>query len=217
MRQINENEKVYVCNKTLDDDVFDFIYNAAMNDAVMQNAYKGEKQVVLKNDKARIKVREYIDGILFPKENSKKDFYDTADAVISAIGNKEFTFGNAQKLINMTVKYMYIVTYGDKKKRKLFEECHCPMDSIMIPIVKKKFVKLLEKNNQSREIDSQMLEFKDQNGKISKAWSNVYWSKITNGRDEYGPYKKYQAMVKALADEEGINPVEYDFHYWKRV
>ena len=39
----------------------------------------------------------------------------------------QFTFGNAQKLINIVCKYFYIISYKDSSVREKFKYCHCPM------------------------------------------------------------------------------------------
>lgn len=42
----------------------------------------------------------------------------------------------------MTAKYMFLSLYGDEGKRALFENCHCPMDVVMIEVIKKRFTDL---------------------------------------------------------------------------
>ena len=49
----------------------------------------------------------------------------------SGDGNK-FTFGNAQKLINMTAKYYYISCCMNSAKRENFKYCHCPVDCLLL-------------------------------------------------------------------------------------
>ena len=44
----------------------------------------------------------------------------------------EFSYGNAQKLVNMTAKYIYIATYFNDDYKDKFEKCHCPMDSLIV-------------------------------------------------------------------------------------
>ena len=46
--------------------------------------------------------------------------------------HKGFTFGNIQKLVNMSAKYLYIACYANPEMRTRFVFCDCPMDSIMI-------------------------------------------------------------------------------------
>lgn len=59
--------------------------------------------------------------------------------IASICDNEEkFTFGNVQKLVNMTAKYMFLSAYENENKRVLFKHCHCPMDGIMIRAIRKK-------------------------------------------------------------------------------
>ena len=81
----------------------------------------------------------------------EKLFLETAINVCKSINNYEgkpdtagnFSFGNAQKLINMTIKHIYLHTYtidslGFPSIRERFRYCHCPMDSIMLQDVWKR-------------------------------------------------------------------------------
>ena len=52
-------------------------------------------------------------------------------------GGDGFTFGNAQKLVNMTAKYMFLRAYGDNGERSKFEGCDCPMDGVMCRFIEK--------------------------------------------------------------------------------
>ncbi len=91
----------------VDNNIFDFSYTLAFRDATMRNAYpsyEGEpdehyhkrKQRVLKESKE--KVRTYIKDIF---EGNKPNPIDTIKNICNEQYN--FTFGNAQKLVNMTV------------------------------------------------------------------------------------------------------------------
>ena len=100
--------------------IFDFVYNMAMNDATMRNAYSDDKEEVLDKCTAmKYEVKKYIDAIYDAKHPL---FYDTASIILES-GEldqfSDFTFGNVQKVINMTAKYFYISSYEDEGKRKL--------------------------------------------------------------------------------------------------
>lgn len=129
----------------------------AYNDATMQGAYNAliskyddklhEASKKAKNEAARhlyVKINE-----LFNTEN--KDFDDwhskLCDSIVSTyckhLGKTEiFTYGNAQKWVNMTIKYICILDllndnhdYQDKIKNYM-DDFHVPVDSYIIDAVK---------------------------------------------------------------------------------
>ncbi len=198
----------------IDDCVFNFVYKMAMNDATMQLAYTGKKSDVLSVGAAKSHVREYIEKILagdtmdFEKISNllKKDFEDYED----------FTFGNIQKLINMTVKYYYICTYTDEIMKSLFKQCDCPMDRVMITDVVARYKEQIDNDPIQKE---KRIEYYTIGDKETSDWSRVSWSKIgfKNSNDQTSKeiYKKYQEMVAYLAKNKGISPIEYDFVSWE--
>ena len=112
--------------------------------------------------------------------------------------DNHFTFGNAQKLVNMTAKYMYLRSYGDPNERKLFKFCHCPMDGTMIRIVKEKYPKASFKADYS-------------------------WSTLENSGDKIpGVYVEFQKYIQDMVQKERHNrkdediiPLDMDFIYWE--
>lgn len=208
--------------------IFDFAYSAALRDATLQKAYAVEKKKISSEVKGI--VQRYIDDILVGKQVSVRNFAEEIDNKLDKTLEKSeeelsgcdlteiFTFGNIQKLINMTAKYMFMACYADEKLAEKFKECHCPMDSIMIGIVKKKYdEEILQKGNGNPE----NMKIPVEGSKKSVDWSKTKWSKIGfNDYDgkiapySYSVYMKFQAMVSELANNEGITPLEYDFKYW---
>lgn len=201
----------------VDDKIFDFIYTIAMRDATQQKAYNligykatkdtkkpddYKKEVLLQNNVAKDIIREYIDNII---SGNNPDFYVVEKAVEDSFGVfiqgktylSPFTFGNCQKLINMTVKYFYIVTYSAPTIRSHFNSCHCPMDNVMIKTVKSE----LKKDNKS------LKDFGVKNDDLKS------WSKIVNSNTSQ--YDAFQEIVKYLAQKQGVSPIEYDYLMWK--
>lgn len=201
----------------VDDKVFEFIYTIAMRDATLQKAYeligyktsKGakkpddyKKEELLQNSTAKDIIREYIDNII---AGNNPNFYDVEKDVEKSFdsfikGKKylsSFTFGNCQKLINMTVKYFYIVTYSDSTIRSHFNDCHCPMDNVMIKTVKREL-----KNNKP------LKDFKITSKELSKSWSRIVQGNTSQ-------YDAFQEIVKYLAKQKGVSPIEYDYLMWK--
>lgn len=190
---------------TVDDKIFNFIYTIAMRDATLQQAFDltksglTQKSDLLNCSAAKKLVRKYVDDIMAGKN---PDFYAVEKDVETAFGQfipgKNFTFGNCQKLINMTVKYFYIVTYSCPNIRSHFNDCHCPMDNVMIKTVK-------------RELKNNKIPLKDFN--ITSEELSKSWSRIVQG--DTSQYDAFQEIVKYLAQKQGVSPIEYDYLMWK--
>lgn len=215
----------------VDDKIFDFIYTIAMRDATLQKAYelsgyktsKGakkpddyKKEVLLQNNVAKDIIREYIDNII---SGNNPNFYDVEKDVEKSFDSfikdkkylSSFTFGNCQKLINMTVKYFYIVTYLEPKIRSHFNCCHCPMDNIMIERVISELDKAevtLDDINIKYDLKIAILQKK----KIGKGYLRNSWSNIE--QKDHKQYDLFQAAVKYLADLKNMNSIEYDYSMW---
>ena len=144
----------------------------------------GEKSSVLLIPKAEEKFNEFI--------RSKRPE-----------SNQEFTFGNTQKLINMTVKYIYISAYVQRCEefRNLFADCHCPLDRRMAAVVGKEFD---ETDDEAAQVIKE--ESSDIYKKINK---DITWSKV-----DKETYNCYQQMVRLLAEKKNLIPIEYDFVKW---
>lgn len=194
--------------------IFELVYMNAMRDALLQKAFEGSKKDLMNNKKNGVRkvVQNHINDIINGKyikkeqEDYDNDFYKLADSICEKINNNEFTFGNAQKLINMTVKYFYLLAYNDQDMTSKFKYCHCPMDKI----IKDKVV--LEYRNSGHK---EYLKFK-MYGSEKEAWSYVTWSDIEKHEPDndvkFGidVYKQFQNMVRYLSGKELI-PIEYDY------
>lgn len=95
--------------------------------------------------------------------------------------SQELTYGQAQKWINMSIKYLFLL--GENKINEIrlnLQYFHVPIDSIII--------KNIEENHQ-----------------IS-TFFNKPWSKL----DDYGKYLKYQSELRKLAKNKDISPLEFE-------
>lgn len=180
--------------------IFDFVYEMAMRDATMRTAFSGDRKNIRQNLQAKNAVHRYIDNIL---SGNEYDFYETESVVENALSKYGFSFGNCQKLINMTAKYFYIVSYGNEAIRKNFEKCHCPMDSVMI----KNAVSFYSQKKDDKVCG-------DAKG-VKKALANVSWSRLTRdqGNVPYR-YELFQKVIANLAKEDNMTPLEYDYYAW---
>ena len=186
--------------------LFDFAYGAGLHDATAQKAYQqSQKRILYQNHEAKAIVKAYLDAIL---DEQPSDFYTTADSVVSSFRRFEkerglperFSFGNAQKLINITVKFMYLAAYlNHSEMRKKFSICHCPLDRKMGEFVAEE----LKKRKADKSLPKNLQELL-QSGRYT-VFSGT-WSRITEE-----DYRLYQASVCYLAKAEGVIPIEYDY------
>lgn len=198
--------------------IFDFSYGAALGDAIGQRAFEGNKKPLHNNEGAKKIVRKYIDDILCGKN---PNFYETAKALEESfedyiknnksdivyirkdgqLSNPVFRFGNAQKLINMLTKNIFLLVYQNENLREYFKQCHCPMDNIMIAIVKNEL-----KNTHDKKAGSLLKEYKERE---KSAWSRIE-------KEDIEQYKKFQECIGFLATQAGLSPIEYDYWMWKK-
>lgn len=151
------------------------------------------------------------------KEQHDASFLATAENVINAFAgygddDSSFGFGNAQKLINMTAKYMFISAYQDSDKAKLFDQCHCPMDGIMVDKVAKLAGRLVDEGEEGLRASLESFACKRPLAHDWAAKDEVRWSKLT--LENRKPYEGFQEVVRALAEREGLSPLELDFCVW---
>lgn len=223
--------------------VFDFIYVIAMQDAVRQRSYQGERKWLwdLSKDETKIiraELQAFIDNILKGKfnrvegqeeynaEGQKKyniEFGRLARTICNEINRLEderavsegkekrdgdFTFGNAQKLINMLCKYFYILVYDNFELRTRFIYCHCPMDSILLK-------KVWEKRDEWNEkVPNKIITEKY----FNKSWGNEDFEE-ENSNENILPlrYRCFQEAVRALVEkaDDIISSIEFDYKEWE--
>ena len=91
--------------------IFEFVYLMAFRDATMRRAFpkKTEESEEEYNSflKAKGPARKFIDKLLAGSDDIEPETYMLE--ICRVVKTYGFTFGNAQKLINMLSKYMYII------------------------------------------------------------------------------------------------------------
>lgn len=199
--------------------VFDFLYGCSMHDAILQQAFKGKKEWVGEVEQAKPFLREYIDCIVGNKFSSQeehdKTFIRVADNICKEINKHKspdakdvFSFGNAQKLINIAAKHTYGVCYWNPDLRENFRWCHCPLDSIMLQKVWARYKK--DFGNNARKSALESVDF------FCKIWGN-------EGQDgDMQPqicdfperYLKFQRAVKDIVGEGNLYAIEFDYLIW---
>ncbi len=205
----------------MDKKIFEFVYVAAMIDATLHKSFVGKKAWMtdcskFKNstDDLKALVSDVIAGN-FANNDSYDDRFlkvsiELCEEINSYPENKgygHFTFGNAQKLINIIMKYFYIHTYGNEKEKVNFQFCHCPMDSQLLKKVWDKRKKLSEntKNNL------------DKRDEFLKSWGSLDFQ-ISDGKKGFPDcYKVFQEAVKELSKYKSQSPLEFDYDQWGSV
>lgn len=203
----------------VDNLIFEFVYELALRDAVMRTAYLGDKSELRKCKEAKNIVRQYADDIIDGKFFDYDGYYKIAADLCNSFNpyikvlegsknkNPQITFGNAQKLLNMTMKYLYIMCYKNSNVRECFKKCHCPMDGIMID-------KVINELKDLKKIGDAQVQEHTKRGYIgflkSKSWSRLSF------RDDKAIYEQFQKSVKFLADKQGLSPLEYDYYLWNK-
>ena len=105
----------------------------------------------------------------------------------------QLTFGKCQKLINMTVKYLYTKYYDCPVVAKRFDACDAPMDSIMRDFV---FDQYNERFNKKPSFSK-----------------TVSWSSMPN---KQGDYSGFQSAIGELIESRKarINSIQFDFLFY---
>lgn len=194
--------------------IFDFVYIMALRDATMRKAYEGNTKHLFRKDEPKLLVEDYakkvLAGVFINQKEADDSTYETIQNLASGFSEKEFTFGNAQKLLNMTMKYLYISAYGDTAKeqdyRDRFQFCHCPMDGSMIKTV-----------YQNKE-DNTIRDILSRGRKGRGLYSDTAWSKISadakNSHNTLAAYEDFQMAIRSLAKRKKRIPLEIDYEFF---
>lgn len=212
----------------LEEKVFSFIYGCALRDAILQKSFSGDKAWINKVTEAIEPVKTYINLVLEGKlktvEEHDEAFLDAAKSVCDKINNYKprpagvgmFHFGNAQKLLNMTVKHVYTHAYsihaaGYSTIREHFRFCHCPLDQEMRAKVWDDYGEIFGKNKRREDL-SKAEDF-------HKAWGNEDFGldPITKAQTLPSRYMAFQSAIRTIIEKQDgdIFPIEYDFIEWK--
>ena len=201
----------------LKEQLFDFIYGCALRDAILQLSFRGAKKWIYQVDEAKKALRKYIDKIILENGFSSQAEHDafflaTAKHICGTINGylgklreicDTFSFGNAQKLINMTVKHFYTVCYSNRMLRRNFQYCHCPMDGIMLQWVWKNYVEQEQRTRAERQ--------QELGSSFCDSWGGENFQNV--GLPDR--YRKFQCIIKKWAGKKGYSPIEFDFIVWE--
>ena len=133
------------------------------------------------------KCAQIIDRMNAPYGDGKKGFLKA-----------RFTYGQAQKWVNMTLKYLWLL---DMLPNGLSEaELHVPVDSFILEALK------------------ETQQFNTEANKITGSGESYYyngeaWSAIS----EYKNYKNLQEGIRNIAEKQGISPIQWEGSAWMDV
>lgn len=210
------NEQSISNTQNLDEKIIQFVYVESIRDAVLQLAYRGQKswlEDISLFPESMAAIKQFIQNILAGQYHSieeyNKDFLKTAivlcDEINTQGGNTEFSFGNAQKLINLMVKYFYISSYGDKQKKQYFTYCHCPMDSILLGKIWA----------QRARLNASVVRKMNSRAAFLKSWGQEDFEMVQGERHIPSRYLVFQEAVRMIAGKESLSPLEYDYCSWQ--
>lgn len=206
--------------QTISNKIFEFIYGCAMRDAILQKAFIGEKSWVEGIEEPKSILKTYIDKVLNnefeSQENHDEIFLETANDIFKAINNQKpdyasdvFSFGNAQKLINITAKHIYSLCYGNSDLRDSFRYCHCPLDSIMLNKVWKMYKDCF--GNDARRNQLLSKEF------FCQSWGNEGMQENIQPELLSFPkrYGKFQNAIRDIIGDNDLYSLEFDYLVWQ--
>lgn len=113
------------------------------------------------------------------------------------------TYGKAQKIVNMSFKYLYCSEDGESY-RDHFKYCHMPLDSFTLEWFKRKQFK---QNRPDKKIASW--------SKLENSENNAD-TFIDDGKEFYS-YHFYKTKIRKLANEMNISPLELEFIVWPQI
>lgn len=208
--------KKEIKNKNFDSiEEFD-IYNNKMFETALRLGYKDAQRTFTNinklvwekhndsKDKFFDSFSEEIQKIFIKKESnfSPKFLFDKFTEFFQSYGYT-VTYGQAQKVINMTFKYLYCLDDKKQYKEDIFDKCHMPLDSFTLAWYKRNILKKTDaKDYQIKSEDS--------------------WSKL-----EKEKYTHIQELIKNRVEKglkikiNGINiplpeaPLDAEFVIWQ--
>ena len=133
----------------------------------------------------RIVINQHISSLL----KGNKDYDEWHKILCAAIVEKGYTFGQAQKWVNMTMKYLIVLDYAPVFK--YFDYLHVPIDTIVI-------------NN---AIDNKIIDEVERERYLP-------WSTSLNNNDDHNYYGKFQSKIRRHVEDKHISPIEWEFGAW---
>lgn len=194
----------------IDNLIFDFVYDMALNDALNRTSdlTKGDKIKISTNKDIRCVLKKHAESII---NGDKWSLFKTVNLIQAKNQNNtnkvdNLYFGKIQKLINMTMKYVYIKYSDDISVGEMFSFCDAPMDSIMRDFVYESYIYLFAPNNKP--------SFK----------KSCAWSSIGKNNSNFDDYNGFQLAIKNIIEDKKIkingkiiNSLQFDYLFWEKA
>lgn len=163
--RITREEKImWWSGRLFDDDILDLAITKAYKD--LMRTIRGFADIENHDEiitNARSNLKSSIIKILSQNITTQKQFdiihEEACNELIKAFSIQPFTIGQAQKWINMTFKYLYLLEY--EKIDSVYEYCHVPIDSYMLNITNYSMSKPWSKLNDYKEYLNYQIWFRN--------------------------------------------------------
>ena len=110
--------------------------------------------------------------------------------------NEKFTYGQAQKWMNMTLKYLWLLDLLPKEIKE--ESLHVPIDSFILQKLKENNVPVP--------------------GVTGSGEAYYYNGKTWSAMDRYeADYMKLQSKIREIAEESSLNPIQWEGPAWMEI
>ena len=202
--------------------IFDFCYELALQDATIRSAFTGPLVDIRNINGIKVIIESYISALFNVNEDIPKPI-EVINSIVELLrdyndrkeSTKQFRFGNVQKLVNMTVKYLYIKAYNCNILRCRFNNCHCPIDSQIIGKLKRYLV-----NNEDayNRWNARLVEYR-QKGLIKRRSIDTMLNNISFSNINQHEYQLCQEIIDSIVenDDEITNAIEFDYKYWGSI
>lgn len=128
------------------------------------------------------------------------------EALIDQYHDFDMTYGQAQKWVNMTIKYIWLVYTGCNTDLDYYVELmkcpgdfHVPLDSIILRYVKKHINKPAD--------SAELLPIAPEKAAFLKEEANLPWSRW----NDYEKYLQYQSILKQALQKD---PLDWELTHW---
>lgn len=168
---------------------------------MMPRTIKGHTEDIKKESAAVLteRFREYFNAPPPSEKGFESVHKEVCDVFLTSfnkaakkIGIQEQAFGKAQKIVNMSFKYLYCMLRGEKAR--WFSYCHMPLDTYTLNW----FYRKEEKKEKEEGIKPSKKE----------TWSNL------KPKQYYSMANKIRSYVKEDTQFSGLSPLEAEFIIW---
>lgn len=130
-------------------------------------------------------------------------------------------YGKAQKLVNMTFKYLYCTKYiSGKKKQELFKECHIALDSIILEWLFKYVYPKYKIDNDDALTLKDASDKSNLTRESTPSWSNLTYSEDNKLKDDNTyTYNFFIQIIRKYFEDNKIDmqPFQAEFIIWREM